>query len=664
LPWSANRVENRSIDKPGTLHSRLVSGSFVLLVGSGVATATNLAYNIVVARFLGPAGFGHATAVYTLLILISAVTLSLQIVSAKLVAQQSTPEGKRAVYHLFHRAGWAAGIAIGLALLLFQRPIADFLNLPGPSLVALMAIGAAFYVPLGARRGYVQGACAFRSLATSLVIEGVGRLGGSFLMVEMGLGVPGVIAANSAAVALAYLLLIPRRGPSLAHANLRQDALRETLQALIFFAGQVLICNWNIVLVKHFFAPRGAGLYAAVAMVGRVIFTASWSVVNSMFPLVAGTRAGDGARSRVIVTSLLLVLGIGGVIVLGLHLAPPWIWTTFFGKGFFLSGRYDLSYLMEMYGITTVFYCLSVVLITYEMAYKIANTGWVQLAFSGAMIGGICLFHGSLHQVIWVQLVLMASLLLVVAIPFLIQTLRPQAPAAVEEPGRSLRILRRISEDEVIAAFLHGEINNPAFHGYADILHDIIVSPNCEDPIENAKRRALLFIRHFSLWKELPRGTEWYEIQLRREDLGQIRVFPRAQWRQLGKGSDYSITRIADCMQNRPLGESDNFQAKIAALRDRLLSEEAGLGTVLLIGLNENEPLTVLDGNHRLLAAMLASGDQVERLRVLCGLSPRMSSCCWYNTNLFTLFRYGKNIVTHVATDPEAELARLLQSAG
>jgi len=663
LLWSAIRVENRTTDKPGTLHSRIVSGSFVLLVGSGVATATNLLYNIAVARFLGPAGFGHATAVYTLLILISAATLSIQIVSAKMVARQATPEGKRAVYHLFHRAAWVVGIAVGLALLIFARPIANFLNLPSPSLVALLSVGAAFYVPLGSRRGYVQGACAFRSLAISLIIEGVGRLGGSLLLMRLGLGVPGVIAANSAAVALAWLLLIPQRGPVLRDARLVREAWRETSQALVFFAGQVLISNWNIVLVKHFFAPRGAGLYAAVAMVGRVIFTSSWAVVNSMFPLVAGTRAEDRRGSRLMLTSLLLVLGVGGVIVLGLHLAPPWIWTAFFGKGFFLTGRYDLSYLMEIYAIMTVIYCLSVVLITYEMSYRIANTSWLQLAFSGVLIAGVLLFHASLHQVIWVQLAVMIALLVVVAVPFVIQGFRPGVPAGASAPLRSLRILRRVSEDEVIAAFLRGEINNPAFHSYKHTLYDIIVSPNCDDPMENAKRRALLFIRHFSLWKELPHGTEWYELQLRVEDLAQIRAFPRAQWRRLARG-DFSITRIAARVRELSSVHEPRFQAKIAALRDRLLDGEPGLGTVILIGLNENQPLTILDGNHRLLATLLTSPDQVTNLRVLCGLSPRMSTCCWYNTNLFTLFRYGKNIVTHVANDPEAELARLLQSAG
>ena len=79
-----------------TLQARILSGSFVLLLGSGLAAAINFAYNVAVARFLGPTAFGHATAVYTLLTIMSAVTLSFQIVPAKVVAQQSTPEGKSA----------------------------------------------------------------------------------------------------------------------------------------------------------------------------------------------------------------------------------------------------------------------------------------------------------------------------------------------------------------------------------------------------------------------------------------------------------------------------------------------------------------------------------------------------------------------------------------
>jgi O-antigen/teichoic acid export membrane protein len=129
--------------KPTTLHARIVSGSAILLSGSGLTTAINLAYNIVVARFLGPKGFGHATAVYTILTLISAVTLSFQIISTKVVAQQSSPEGKAAAYRGFHRAAWACGIMVALVLVAFQSAISNYLNLPSPVLVAILAAAAA-----------------------------------------------------------------------------------------------------------------------------------------------------------------------------------------------------------------------------------------------------------------------------------------------------------------------------------------------------------------------------------------------------------------------------------------------------------------------------------------------------------------------------------------
>jgi hypothetical protein len=254
----------------------------------------------------------------------------------------------------------------------------------------------------------------------TLCSKGIVRLGGSLLMIKLGLGVPGVVAANAAAVAVAYLAAVPSsRVRHVASPLLFDHALRETFQAMIFFSGQVLINNCDIVLVKHFFIPTTAGLYAAIAMVGRVIFTFSSAVVNSMFPLVAGTRKEERRGFKVVATSSVLVLGIGAVLAVGLRLTPPGLWSSFFGSGFALAGQYGLPYLLSMYAITTILYCLSVVIITYEMSYKIANTSWVQLAFSGVLVAAICRFHSSLREVIWVQLILMIVLLVVVAVPFI-----------------------------------------------------------------------------------------------------------------------------------------------------------------------------------------------------------------------------------------------------
>jgi O-antigen/teichoic acid export membrane protein len=656
-------VINSPSAEPRTLQARVLSASFVLLTGSGLATAVNFAYNIAVAQFLGPVAFGHASAVYTLLILISAITLSCQIVSAKVVAQQDSPQARSTAYRGFHRAAWASGILVGLVLLVLRTVISTYLRLPSSDLVVLLGIGAAFYVPLGSRRGYLQGACGFRRLAGNLVLEGSARLIGSLLLIAMGFGVEGVIAANAFAVAIAYVFAIPRLPHLTAHQLQIPYAFREALQAIVFFVGQVVINNCDIVVVKHLFPPEPAGLYAAVALVGRVIFAFSWAVVNTMFPIVAGTRSQERRDHSVLGTSLLLVLGIGSVLAFGLRVAPATIWTSLFGSQFVLTGKYGLPYLLALYAAATCIYSLSVVIIAYEMSYKIANTGWVQLAFSGALIAGIYLFHSSLQQVIWVQLVLMTLLLIVVAAPFVLSTLTDSESARRDAVPGEIRLLRRVPEDQVIAEFLKNDFQDPEFAYYQVSMGTLVSEPDLNNADDNAKRRALFFIRHGALWRELPRGTQWFEAELQPVDLHRIRVFPRAHWRKLARG-DFAITEVAERIATGS-GHGAVEEAFLAKIQDMSasLKQEADVGAVLLIGLTQKGPFTILDGNHRLVAATITSPACVPRFRFFCGLSPRMTSCCWYRTNAATLIHYGANLLRHLVHDPEADLERLLQSS-
>jgi O-antigen/teichoic acid export membrane protein len=653
---------NEMNEKTKTLHARIVSESVVLLSGSGLTTAINLAYNIAVARFLGPKGFGQATVVYTILTLISAVTLSIQIVAAKLVAKQDTAEGKAAIYRVLHLGAWACGLIVALALFLLQGTIAEYLNLQGSSLVSILAIGAAFYVPLGCRRGYIQGAYQFRKLATNLVVEGAFRLGGSVLLILLGFGVEGVIAANSAAVAVAYLTAAPLLAKRIPNSIRLPRILGETSQAMIFFSGQVLINNCDIVLVKHFFLSREAGLYAAVAMVGRVIFAFSSAVVNAMFPLVAGTNDESRRDLRVIATSLLLVLGTGSLLALGLGITPSSVWTSLFGSDFEIAGKYGLSYLLALYAITTIVFSLSVVIITFEMSYKIASARWVQLVFSVAVVAGICRFHSSLREVIVVQLALMSGLLACVAVPFLVASLLhiKSHPRAVGL--RAIRVIRSVSENEVIAEFLKSDFHSPEFRPYQESLCEIVRTPDLGNDGDNAIRRALLLLRHSALWKEIPTGTEWFEVEIDETDIAQISVFPRAQWRRLARGN-FAITEITEGMRSRAHLVKDHFLLKMDAIGDQFREEDPGFCPVIVIGTNDRERLTVLDGNHRLVAAMLTSPNSLKKLRFLCGLSPRMGECCWYTTNPFTLFRYARHMLARVRRNPELELERLLQAA-
>ncbi len=641
-----------------TMKSQLLGGSLTLLAGSGLVGVTNLIYNVATARLLGPTGFAHATAVYTMLMLMSAITLSFQVVCAKYIARTAVEEDRLQVFSTLHQRSWLAGIAIGLLLFICKGPLSLYLNLPDPMLVSLLALGTAFYIPLGVRRGYIQGIHAFGPLAINFMLEGVVRLGGAIVLIELGLGVKGAVLASVLAVIVSYLAAIP--SPFRASFDLRTSVISagEGLQAIVFFSGQTVINNFDIVLVKHFFPPAEAGFYAAVALVGRLVNMCAWSVVNTMFPVSARSSNDDHESSPVLFTSLLLVFLILTVLTFSLWIVPSFLWKALFGSHFDTGAFGSLAPLLILYAITTGIYSLSSVIITYEMSRKIANTSWLQLVFSGALALGIYVLHQTLRQVILVQLVLMAILLVVLIIPLLRQQLTPQ----VYRTYPSLRLRSALTEEEVIAEFLRSEFHHPEFDEYRHEFDNVVRHPDLTSTRENSVRQALLFLRRGPMWRELPPDTRWFEVDLTLEDLSRIRFFPRAQWRRVAQGSFYVkdvIMRIREQMETHFY---DDFFGKLRTLSFSV-QEELVNPTVLLIGVDSEGPLTILDGNHRMAAAMLGGGTHLRRFRFICGFSPEMTRCCWYATNVNTLLRYFKNLVRYFSYDAETDIDRYQESS-
>lgn len=654
-PNPLKQAKPRKMARPvKTVRNKLLEGSLTLLAGSGLVGITNFVYNIATARLLGPTGFANTTAVYTLLTLMSAITLSFQVVCAKYVAKEELPFAKEEVYTVLHRQAAMAGVGVGLVLFLFRHALSGYLNLPDPFLIFLLAAGTAFYIPLGVRRGYIQGVHAFRPLAVNFMLEGLVRLGGAFLLIRIGLGVEGAVLASVVAVMVSYLAASPTPGWKMKHLKYVLIPFKEGLQAVVFFSGQVVINNFDIILVKHFFASTEAGLYAAISLVGRLVNMCAWSVVNTMFPVSAGVRSDDREARPVLLHSLLLVFLILSALILGLSVVPSFLWRTLFGAHFGLANYRGLTSLLILYAVTTGVYSLSSVIITYEMSRKIANTSWIQLAFSGSLVVGICLFHETLRQVILVQLVLMLILLFIVAFPLL---RREVAVAQTIESYPTIRVIRPLSEQQVIAKFLKSEFHHPEFTEYQEFFH-LVSNPDLESARENDLRRALLFLRRGAMWRELPEDTHWFQVGVTSEDLDRVRFFPRAQWRRVAEGSFY-LTDMIECLRLKWQESSeDEFFCKLRRMTNSM-QETLANPTILLIGVDDRSALTILDGNHRIAAAMLAHPPAaLETFEFICGLSPAMTRCCWYRTNVNTLWRYLTNLVRHIFHDPASDIGR------
>lgn len=642
-----------------TLRQKLLGGSLTLLAGSGLVGVANLLYNVITARMLGPTGFAHATAVYTLLMLASALTLSFQVVCAKYVASHEGDREKASIFASLHMRSWLTGVALGLLLFVFNGAITNYLKLPDRVLISLLALGTAFYVPLGVRRGYIQGVQAFASLAVNLMVEGLVRLVGAYFLIKLGLGVEGAVLASVLAVIASYFVAkpSPRLESRLPHRIPISSG--EGIQAIVFFAGQGAINNFDIVLMNHFFVSEMAGIYAAVSLVGRVINMCAWSVVNTMFPVSAAARHSDREARPVLFMSLTLVFLILSFMTFGLWIIPSFVWRTMFGAHFEVGNYGSLASLLILYAIATGIYSLTSVMITYEMSRKIANTSWVQLAFSGALVLGIYFLHQSLRQVIFERLFLMLALFVVVALPLLKREIT--APEDVRTCS-SLQILRPMTEHAVIAAFLRSEFHHPEFEEYRREFSHLVERPDLQSNRENALRRALLFLRRGAMWRELPEQTQWFEVELNQDDLARLRFFPRAQWRRVAEGSFY-LTDVVDCLRLKwQQAPQDEFFQKLRRLSIPVRQGQVN-PTVLLIGVDAFSPLTILDGNHRIAAAMLSQpAAALDSFHFICGLSPEMTRCCWYRTNVNTVSRYLTNLLRHVFYDPESDIGRFLES--
>src|ERR1700751_3062627 len=643
------------------LRTRMLQGSALLLGSTGLVSATNLLYNIAIARGLGPAGFGHATAIYTLLMLLSAVTLAFQLVCSKLLAKTADLAGKVGIYRDLLRRSWKTGLAVGAAIAISSSAITQYLNLPATHDIVLLGCGTAIYVPLGTRRGMLQGTYDFPLLAVNFVLEALIKIGGALIFLHYGFGVTGVIGAVVLSIAIAYVTAVPSVDLATEDRTQIRASFREGMQATVFFCGQVIISNMDILLVKHYFDPAVAGLYAAVALVGRVLYIFSWSVISSMFPVSAATSHQKTSRT-VLKSALGLVTVMTLLFTLAAWVAPTALWKAVLGKTFLDAIHSSFSSLLASYSAMTSIYSVAVVLLTYEMSRRIANATWIQLAFSGFLPTGIILFHQSLQQVIMVQLLLMLGLLLAVSIPLWPQLFPADEQLLDAELSVPFTKIRAVSEAEVIAEFLRAEFYQPEFDPYRAQFGEIVSDGDMANDRKNAIRKTLLFRRRGKLWRELPSDTQSWEVELRASDLPRVRAFPRKQWAKFAEGDFYLTRMIARIQAIVESKDQSWFSAKMRSVAADLRGKGVP-NSVLLIGVDERSPLTIIEGNHRMAAAMLVAPEEVnQQFRFYCGLSPSMTKCCWYKTDFRSLTHYAANMLRYMFHDGDYFVQRSLRN--
>jgi O-antigen/teichoic acid export membrane protein len=118
ISQSESVVTLTAVDAPAPVRPQpsaqatVLSGSFIMLVAMMLVNVFNFAYNMVMARMLGPAAFGNINAAVTLLLLASCVSLAFQLVCAKFVARSQADSGKAAIVRNLLGKAWIVSLVL------------------------------------------------------------------------------------------------------------------------------------------------------------------------------------------------------------------------------------------------------------------------------------------------------------------------------------------------------------------------------------------------------------------------------------------------------------------------------------------------------------------------------------------------------------------------
>jgi len=369
-------------------------GATTFLAGSVLVQIGNYAYNVVMARALGPALFSDLVVIVTLLLAVTLVASTLQTTAAKVATEPDAAASQR---WMQRRAG-VIGVAAGALLAVASGALSDFFNASSPWPFIIFGLGLPALFAQAVDRGFLLGATRFGRLTLSYQTEMWMRLGGAVALVAAGLGINGAVAALSVSFLASWLVTRTRHRPPPA-AGRRPIGTFAGGVALLG-AGEMLVNHSDLLMVKHFAEPVVAGAYGAVAVIGRVPFFAAWSLAALAFPYVV---AGNRTARRWAVAS---VAAIGALATAVTWLAPEMILNRLFGDAYTMFAAS-----LGPYTLATSLFAVARTIAFLELAAGRVRGGALLLGAGVVQIGALWAYHGSIVEVGAVQVIVMTILL-------------------------------------------------------------------------------------------------------------------------------------------------------------------------------------------------------------------------------------------------------------
>jgi hypothetical protein len=196
-----------------------------------------------------------------------------------------------------------------------------------------------------------------------------------------------------------------------------------------------------------------------------------------------------------------------------------------------------------------------------------------------------------------------------------------------------MRIIKPITEPEVVAEFLRAEYFSPRFSDpirsylYSEGLSDqIILEPNLEIESQNNHRakilnaaRGYLDRKPGNVFHRFPDEVQWSWAQVSAEELSELYMPNHPAWMQITDNTRLLSVGAEYLMSSDPMGNPARFVRDFMSTFD----SSAAYPPIIVVGRQIGSRLVVLEGSVRAISYWLLK-DKINQVDLVIGLSPRM----------------------------------------
>lgn len=404
------------------LHPLLV-GSLVMVVGNNIYNGGQFIYHFLAGRLLGKVDYGDLAAIISILGVVGLIHSSLGMVIVKYIASEKKEVKIKGFIAWVN--WWIVLVSIFIALIVFilSPVLINFLNITQPSSIYLLSPLIFFYILATIGRSILQGLMKFNRYILSLLSETVIKIPLTIIFIYFGWTTFGAVGALTIGVTVSFI--VARFSLSFFLSNTKRE--RPIILPLLNFASFVFIQSLaltsmysaDLILVKHFFSPDLAGIYASLSVLGRIAFFCSSPITQVVFPMVAKRHSLGLPHKHILYLSLLMTVSMSFVVVLIFILFPKIVINTLFGPAFIEGAG-----MLWWFGVFMSLLAVAVLFIQYYLS--IGKTKIVGL-FVGASLLQIILIwfiHPNLLTVIQISIISVALLVVSLFIYFFYDSIK------------------------------------------------------------------------------------------------------------------------------------------------------------------------------------------------------------------------------------------------